>query len=209
MKRISFRYNLYDTLNSKILSYFKKHIVLDDLNAEKLSIGIMVILVNLFKISFILIISSLLGLFKECCIMVILISFLRSNAAGIHSKTSLGCTLITLFVYITSSFLSVHYPLSILTSLLISIISIILLFIYSPSDTFNRPIIGKNRRLKLKLTTVLLSIIYIIINLIIFNETLFNLTMYSLLFQAILVLPITYKILNQSYNNYLAYEDQK
>ena len=102
-----------------------------------------------------------------------------------------------------------HYPLSILTSLLISIISIILLFIYSPSDTLNRPIIGKNRRMKLKLTTVLLSLIYIIINLIIFNETLFNLTMYSLLFQAILVLPITYKILNQSYNNYLAYEDQK
>lgn len=202
-----FKLDIYEFLTEKALSYFKKHTELDDISIEKLSLGLMIIFLNLFKLSLVLIVTSFLGLLKVSIILMVMISTLRTNAAGVHAKTSLGCTLSTLFIYIISSYLTVKHPIPIIVCFFLMLLSTIILYFYSPADTSNRPIIGEARRKKLKITTVIISIIFTILNIIISNTYLFNITMYSLLFQSISVLPITYKILKQPYNNYELYED--
>lgn len=199
------KYYLKYTLHN-LISSFASNLNLNTEDIEKFSIGITVILLNLFEMIIVFILSAFLRVIKESLMFFIMFIILRALGCGIHCKTFGKCILITVIVHISSVFLSIKFPINITYALIISLIFIIILFKYAPADTENRPIIGELIRQKLKIQITIFSLIIVFINLIILNKVLFNISMYAIVMEGLSVLPCTYKLFNQSYNNYKAYE---
>ena len=78
---------------------------------------------------------------------------------------------------------------------------------YSPADTENRPILGKENRERLKKETLIICICFLSFNLLLKSIKVINLTMYVMIFQTISILPYTYKLLKRGYKNYERYEE--
>lgn len=206
MKYINLNFDVNKFLCEKILNYFKNNLNLNSLEIEKLYLGIMIIGLNISEMIIVFIISFFMGIIKCTILFSIMFVILRLTAAGVHCKTSLSCIMLTSIIYIGSSYISINYPLNMYLTFAISIISTLLLYKYAPADTANRPILGLDHRKKLKIKTTIIASILILINLLILNNIIFNLTMFALLFEAVSVLPCSYKLMKTSYNNYENYE---
>ena len=207
MKQI-LNFNLYEFLTEKIINRFEKHMDLTQVERDKLYYGVISVLMNIIKGIIILSIAIYFGIFKEILIMTVIVAMIRLTSAGLHAKSNLMCTLTTLITYIGGTLLSIHYPVEFNIAFMICIGLTILVFIYSPADTENRPIIGKEKRKKLKFQTLVMAIIILAVSLLILNTTIINLTMFAMLFQTISILPCTYKILKRSWANYEKYEQK-
>ena len=200
------KFDIYDFITNKIIFYLEKNLEFDDIEKEKLYLGIISILINVIKTSLICLIALITGCLKETLFMILVFFCLRVTAAGLHAKSNFDCTIISLIAYIGGSNLAIYMPIN-RGGIIICILLTIALYKYSPADTSNKPIIGKEVRKKLKLKTLKTAIIFLTLNLITLNIKLVNLTMYAMLFQVISILPITYKLLKRSYNNYERYEN--
>ena len=206
MKKL-LNFDFYNYISTKIVYYFEKTITFDKLEREKLFLGVFTLVNNIIKTLFICCVSLILGCLKETIFMILILFSLRLTACGLHAKSNLSCTLISLTTYCGSSLLSSNVPIDKSIAFIICIFLTILLYKYSPADTANRPILYSTTRKKLKLQTLFTSIILLIINIIFQNTKLINLTMFAMLAQVISILPITYKLLKRSYNNYETYEN--
>ncbi|MBZ9618555.1 accessory gene regulator B family protein [Clostridium estertheticum] len=199
-------FDFYEFITTKLLNYFKNYLDLKSSEIEKLYLGIIIILINVGKLLIIAIIAYFIGMIKEVLILFVMFGALRLTAAGIHLKSDLGCTVVSLIAFIGSAYITVKYPLSISLTCIISIICTVLLYKYSPADTESRPILEIEHRKKLKIKATGTALIFIVINLLLLNKALFNLTMFALLLQSLSISPWTYKLLKSSYNNYEKYE---
>ncbi|MCB2309315.1 accessory gene regulator B family protein [Clostridium estertheticum] len=56
----------------------------------------------------------MLGMLKEVLILFVMFAALRLTVAGIHLRSNLGCTIVSLIAFIGSVYLTEKYPLSIL-----------------------------------------------------------------------------------------------
>lgn len=198
--------DIYDFLTMKIIEKLERHLDFTDIERDKLYYGVITLLINIIKSTFIFCIALFLGMIKEVLIIAVIIASLRLTSSGLHAKSNLMCTVITLVAYIGSSILSRNLSINYQIAFIICIVLTFILFRYSPADTENRPILGKEQRRKLKIQTLIIALIILIINFIVSNNLILNLTMYAMIVQTIAILPITYKILKRSCNNYEKYE---
>ena len=205
-KEIDKKFDFYEYLTNEILCRFEKTIEMDEIEREKLYLGIMTLLINGIKSIIILGLASLVGVLDEVIFMILVFFALRLWAAGLYAKSSFKCTVICISAYIIGAYMSINYPVNIYHCFGICNILIILIYRYSPADTENRPILGRKKREILKRRAVITALLILIINIILFNEKIINLTMYAMLMQTICILPHVYKIFNRRYNNYEMYE---
>lgn len=205
-KNISSTDDIYNYIAEKVTEYFSENLDLEENDLLKLYLGVMVILLNTFKILLVCFVATFFGICKEVLLLMVIFGSVRVSAAGIHLKTNISCTIACLIAYLGCTYTALKFTVSIEVAFFMSIFSLVLLYRYSPADTKNRPILGGERRQKLKLKTTKTAIYIIFINLLIGNKLIFNLTMYAFFIQVICILPITYKLLNESYNNYIEYE---
>ena len=205
MKRYNLAY-IPELIDTKLMLYFKNNLNLSSEDIENLSIGVTVIIFNIFEAFLVLICSVFLGIIKETIIFYIMFIMLRIFAAGVHCKTGHACIITTFILFIGASLLAKYYPLAISKVFIIVVASIGLLFKYAPADTENRPILGHDHRRKLKIKTVLSASLILFISLLSNDPLIFNCAMYALIIEVISVLPFTYKLLGVNYNNYRLYE---
>ena len=198
--------DIYEYMAQKVTRYFEKRLELKSDDLERLNLGVTVVLINIFKMLLVCVAASFFGILKETILLIIVFGSVRVNAVGIHLKSSFLCTVACLIVYLGDVYLALNYSLNNKVAFFISIFLVVLLYKYSPADTENRPILGREHRRKLKIRTVKIAILILIMNLLIGNELIFNLTMYAFLTEVICISPFTYKLLNKSYNNYAEYE---
>lgn len=198
--------NINQFIGNKLIAYLEKRLELSNIEYQKIYLGIMVVVMNLSKLIFISIIAFFLGILKEVLTLFVIFASLRINAAGIHSKSNFTCTIISLTVYIGSAYISINYLSNIWLNAVIYVLFTLLLWRYAPADTEKRPILGRDTRRECKIRTIITTIVLGGINLIFLDEKIFNLTLCAIVVQAISVLPCTYKIFNESYNNYEKYE---
>lgn len=199
--------DIYEYISNKIVFFFESTMKFDVLEREKLFLGVFTLVTNILKTLFICLVALILGCLNEIIFMILIIFFLRLTACGLHARSNLMCTLVSLTTYCGSSFLSINWPINKSLAFIICCLLIVLLYIYSPADTENRPILEATKRKKLKIQTLITSIVFLAINLILQNIVLINLTMFAMLAQVISILPITYKTLKRGYNNYERYEN--
>ena len=86
-----------------------------------------------------------------------------------------------------------------------SIIGVGLIAIYAPCDTEKRPIVSKKRRMVYKVISTITAMVYTVMLVYSKNNLISNALCFSIILQVVMILPITYKIFNLSYNNYKKY----
>lgn len=177
---------------------------IDEIRLDELRYGLEGFYLTITKLVVIVILSLLLGIFKEMFIMLIAFNILRFTGFGLHATKSSICLFSSSLIFIIFPFLSKIISFPIYLKMVLILMAIILIFLYAPADTEKRPIINVKRRKIYKWLTTINCIILSIISLFI-SDIYFNLIIFGIYSEVIMILPITYKIFNLSYNNYKKY----
>lgn len=198
--------SLIEKLVERIIKRVNVKVKKEGLELAKMKLGLEILLINISKFFIVFLIAGYFNLLKESLFMTLVFATIRSTAFGLHAKNSIVCTLITTIMFVVGPYVSYHIKLNNYIVLLVFIIMNFCFYKYAPSDTENHPILGENLRLKLKKTTVLKSLLFMVITLIIKIEVIKTMIILAVGFNIISILPITYKILNRGYKNYEKYE---
>ena len=172
---------------------------------EKIRYGFEVIYIFITKGIIVFLIAYFLGILKYTLAFLGIYSLLRAFACGLHASKGWICTISSILIFIIIPYLCKILVIDLSIRITLMILSTILIFIYAPADTKKRPIINKKKRLRLKITSTLISIIYIIISFYIEKNFILNAIMFGMLLETIMILPITYKTFKLPYNNYINY----
>lgn len=189
---------LSNSLALNINQYIKK----DDAEFEKLKYGLTILLINISKISTLLIAAFILGIFKYTLLYFFCFVCIRAFAFGAHAEKSISCTLSNLIIFLGGTYLSSILKLDNYGVLLIFMLNFILLYRYAPADTKARPIIGRKLRKKLKIKALIAATLLMIVALIVQNNITKTIITLAVLSESLCIIPLTYKILKKEYDNY-------
>ncbi len=184
------------------MNYILKYNHYNNIKQEELKYGLVAIYLLVTKLILILIISALLGIFKEVVLFTIIYIPIRAVSFGLHATKSWICLVSSTIIFVGLPFISKYLLMPTYLKSIIGITSILLMFKNSPADTHKRPIVNKKRRLFFKYSSVLISIIYTILSIFINNNFISNCLLFTLLIQCFLTSPLIYKLFKLPYNNY-------
>ncbi|MBC1456827.1 accessory gene regulator B family protein [Listeria newyorkensis] len=164
--------------------------------------GVEIFLVNVTKGITVYLAAALLGMIWQTLIVHLSYLMIRRHSFGLHAKTSLGCTITSVVVFVVLPYFVKEVQLSGWMIVFISALILLNIAIFSPSDTENMPLFNAQKRHILRRKSVINTIIVLsFIPLVPFLE-IKNLVLYGAFLQSILIHPYTYKIMKRSYNNY-------
>lgn len=175
---------------------------------EKIKYGLHGLYLSISKFIVILCISLILGIPKEFIIFTIFYNFIRMPAFGIHASKSYICLLFSSTIFLFFPYLAKLMPSNIYINLFFGVFSIMMILLYAPADTHKRPLISIKKRIKFKITSLFIGILYLILSIIINDSFISNALIFSLIIEVVLILPITYKIFKMPYQNYKNYHKQ-
>jgi len=182
-------------------NYINKHQKLDHYNEVKIKYGLEVMYSFITKTLAIFIMSILIKTFFENFFILIFYGILRTFSHGIHAKSNTNCWLSTMLTYLITGLFCKYIIIPKHILYFISILSLIIIVTYAPSDTKYRPIRRKNKRIKLKILSIL-SVISFSTLMLYTKFAYINSIAVSLILCVIAINPITYKILKMPRNNY-------
>lgn len=172
---------------------------------DEIMYGIEGIYLTITKTIIIFSIALILGIFKELLILLIAFNFIRLFAFGMHASNSIVCLIFSSLTFLIGAYLCKYANIPNNMLYLIYLILLIIIAIYSPADTVKRPLIKRKKRIKFKILSILITIIYFIITMFIKNNLIINSLVFGLIIECILILPITYKAFKMPYKNYKNY----
>ena len=192
-------------INSSI-NFISKYQECDDLKLKRLKYGLEGIYSLIVKISVVILISIITKTLTETLLFILFYAGIRTFSFGWHAKSNIACWITTLLIYnvILYFIINIDYPIYI--GYIILGISLISMVLWAPADTPKRPLIRKKQRLKSKILSITVLVLYAVIYITINSNPLKNIILYSLLIQTILINPVTYKITNTRFNNYKYYK---
>lgn len=193
----------------KVMPFLEKNITYSDKDKMVVRYGLEGLYILITKTIFITLISIILGIVIEMYIFLLAYGLLRLYASGVHSSTSLKCTIASSIIFIGSTYICKYTNIDIPYRIIIIGIASCLFAVYSPADTIKRPLIKEKDRTRRKIYSIVLCYIYFIITINIKNVYILNALTYSLLLEALMITPIVYKLFKQPYNNYLRYGNNK
>lgn len=173
---------------------------------DKIKYGLEGLYLTITKLIFIIIVSIILGIWKETLLLIIIFNGIRLTAFGVHAKRSIDCLISSTLFFILFPIICIKLTIPLIVKVILFIPLTILIGIFAPADTEKRPLINKKKRKIYKILSIIISIIYMTIAIVIKNNILSNCFIFAIVIQIIIMLPITYKIFGVSYNNYKNYE---
>lgn len=199
-------------MKKQFLKFCEKTIVnnvknIDEDKLEIINYGLESIYLTVVKIIIIFGLSLALGIFKEVIIMLFSYNIIRYFAFGLHAPNSTSCLITSIILFIGGAYFSMYINISLQLKIILSIISIILVYIYAPADTEKRPLINIKKRKKYKFLSIFVSIIIGLVLIIFHNHFISNFLLIGLLEEVIMILPITYKLYRLPYDNYKTYKE--
>ena len=183
----------------------KKMPEIEEERAEIINYGIHLIVGEIPKIFIFLAIAAILGIFKEFCIVILVIFPYRAVSGGFHLKTHLGCITATTVYYCGIAYISrfsflvgnVKY----VVIPLVWIFGMVMCRLYAPADTENMPILRKKeRKIKQILSYVILTIT-LIVGLIIPNEKVINSIVLGMFIQSIMISRLAFRLTKNQYGH--------
>lgn len=173
---------------------------------DKIRYGLEGLYLTITKLIFIIIVSIILGIWKETLLLIIIFNGIRLTAFGVHAKRSIDCLISSTLFFILFPIICIKLTIPLIVKVILFIPLTVLIGIFAPADTEKRPLINKKKRKIYKMLSIMISIIYMTIAIVIKDNTLSNCFIFAIVIQIIIMLPITYKIFGVSYNNYKTYE---
>lgn len=173
---------------------------------DKIKYGLEGLYLTITKLIFIIIVSIILGIWKETLLLMLIFNVIRLTAFGVHAKRSIDCLISSTLFFILFPIICIKLTIPLIVKVILFIPLTVLIGIFAPADTKKRPLINKKKRKIYKMLSIMISIIYMTIAIVIKDNTLSNCFIFAIVIQIIIMLPITYKIFGVSYNNYKTYE---
>ena len=177
----------------------------DDDKLDEIRYGLEAIYLSLSKTIVILLVTLILGIFKEAVIVLLFFNFLRMFAFGIHAKKSWQCWISSSIMFIGIPYLCIYTELSNIYYYIMIGFSVLNFLLYAPADTVKRPLVKKHRRIKFKVLTLIVSLIYIILFFNTNDVFIKNVIVYAMLLEVVLIHPLTYRVFKLPYKNYERY----
>ena len=173
---------------------------------DKIRYGLEGLYLTITKLIFIIIISIILGIWKETLLLILIFNGIRLTGFGVHAKRSIDCLISSTLFFILFPIICIKLTIPLIVKIIIFVPLTVLIGIFAPADTEKRPLINKKKRKIYKILSIIISIIYMTIAIVIKDNTLSNCFIFAIVIQIIIMLPITYKMFGVSYNNYKTYE---
>lgn len=190
---------------TKCMNYIKKNTEYDDIKLKEIEYGIVSIYLTFSKIIIILILSVILGIFKEVIIFMCLFNILRTTGFGLHATKSWMCWISSILTFLGIPLLCKYIQINIYIKIFICILGVIFMLKNAPADTKKKPIVNKKRRLIYKVLSTIFAIIFSISAVIIKNNFLSNSFIFALILENIMISPMVYKLFKLPYNNYITF----
>lgn len=189
---------------NKLMTIITNKNKITDIEHEQIVYGLTGIYMFITKFIIISLVALIFNIFDEMIIFLLIFNIIRIFAFGLHATKSYICLIVSSLTFLVLPYISNIITISNEFKIIIGIILTLLILKNSPADTHKRPIISKKRRLFFKVTSTIISCIYIILSL---HTTNFisNCLIFSLIIENILISPLTYKIFKLPYNNYKSY----
>lgn len=160
---------------------------------EKINYGLMILISNSFKLFVILLIAALLGVFKLALITFFVFGILRTFAGGVHAKTSLQCLLSVMFIYFAVIYGAIYIPCTNLEKFLLFTVNIVLIMLFAPADTVEKPIIGEKHRRNLRYMALATMLILYVISLF-STEIVSKVIIFASFAECLTITPVAYII---------------
>lgn len=197
--------NLSKNTSNMVVSFIKNNTSASEEDLIKIQYGVQIIIFNLFKGIILLCTAYLLGVFKYTLLAILFFGILRSFASGVHASSTIECIILNYIIFLGNVYLSINLSVNIVIKSIIFAISLILVLIYAPADTKERPLVSKSLRKSLKIKSTIVVMICYIVTLLIRNNIYGNLIMFAILEGSLVITPLVYKLLGKSYYNYKFY----
>ncbi|WP_066186351.1 MULTISPECIES: accessory gene regulator B family protein [Gracilibacillus] len=181
---------------------------MEELDYLKMKLGIEVILTNLTKGIIVYGLAFLLQVFWETLILHGAYVLLRRYSFGLHAKSSIVCTIVSVVLFVVIPYFLRDVVLGNYVIGALFLLSILSIYYFAPADTEKHPLIGEKKRKKLRNKSVLTCIILMIVALVVPIAMIKTMVIAGVAIQVISILPVSYKILQRSYDNYESYEEQ-
>ena len=165
-----------------------------------------IILHNVPKLILLMAIAGMLGILPQTLAVWIPFIVIRRYSAGLHARNGYMCTIMTLLMFAVVPYFFQNISINITSLGIVFFVVAVCLNKYAPADTANRPILGYNKRKKLKRSALLAACIIFMVTLFFVEARYHLLVAIGSSYATMAILPITYKILNRSVNNYEKYE---
>ena len=188
-------------VNSSI-SFISKYQECDDLKLKRLKYGLEGIYSLIIKTIVVIIISIFTKTIQETILLILFYAGIRTFSYGMHAKSNLSCWITTLLIYNGIPLFTQKIDIPNNIGYIILGGALISMILWAPADTPKRPLIRKNQRIKCKILSIIIVLIYTLIYLF-SNNILINQTIiFALIIQTIIINPLSYKLTNTRFNNY-------
>ena len=197
-------------MKKKVLAKIKKAIKkqypnYDNDKIDEIMYGLEGIYLTITKTIIIFAIAFILGIQKELLILLLSFNFIRLFAFGMHANNSITCLIFSSSLFLGGAALIKYVDINGYLLYFLFLISFIIITIFAPSDTVKRPLIKKKKRIKFKILSMFVVIIYFVISLLIKDRLIINSLILGLLIECILISPLTYRLFKMPYKNYKNY----
>jgi accessory gene regulator B len=172
----------------------------------KVVYGTEAMIMNVSKLIILLVITLLIGSFVQTLAVLVGFNIIRHWAFGLHASSGIGCTVGSILLFVGMPFLLRGFEINNLIVTAVFALIIVLLWFYAPADTASRPLVGKKTRKKFKKLTIISAVLLLAVLLFISDGNIKAMVTLGAVYEAISILPLTYKILQKSMNNYRKYE---
>ena len=177
----------------------------DNDQLEIIEYGLEGLYLTFSKVILIVILSIILGKLKNVLILLLFYNIIRFSAFGLHAKKSSHCLFMSLSLFIGGVYICEYITIPLIVKSIISIICILLISKYAPADTEKRPLINKKKRKKYKVLSVISAGIFTVLMIVLDEMTISNYLLIGMFEATLMILPISYKILDLPYDNYKRY----
>lgn len=177
----------------------------NDSKMDEIRYGLEATYLSLTKTIVILFVTFILGIFKEAILLLLFFNGLRLTAFGIHASKSWMCWISSSILFIGFPYLCINLNIPDFIHYIVLGLCILCFILYAPADTKKRPLVRKNRRIKFKILTIIIALIYIFIFLYTDSVLIRNIISSSMLIEAVLIHPLTYRVFKLPYKNYESY----
>lgn len=184
------------------LSFITKYKNYTDEEVTELRYGLEGIYLTITKLVIVFALAIILNIFKQVVSLLILFNIIRYFGFGVHAGKSSECLITSLILFILIPFIFLNLTINKNILIILSIVSIISFLPFAPADTIKRPMRNKRKRLVRKILTIITGVIFLICGILINRYSIYTLFFLAIIIQAIVVNPLTYKIMGQPYNNY-------
>lgn len=166
-----------------------------ELENAKMIYGLEVLLDNLLKVIFIVVLSLVLNIFKESMLVFLGFGVLRAKAGGFHFDKNIMCWIVSTLIPVGGGTLISMNLITKNMAILLILITLVIISLYAPSGTINNPIAPENRK-KYHMKSVGIVILYLILTCIFWEIQIGATLAIGGICEAITILPI----LNRKYN---------